>query len=187
VVETTFNNPGCESYPEYADVSVSANGEDFFYIGTVCKADNSVDISDAEIELDCAFFVRVANNDGLSTQAGDGYDVDGIIAIHNCTSDEDGGDEATIAANESNNTLTSYPNPTSGISQAVFVTGQTERATLEVYDMNGRRVETLFNEVAKAGVEYRMEFDGLRLPNGIYVYRLQTENQIIIDKFMIAK
>jgi len=188
VVETTFNNPGCESFPEYADVSVSTNGEDFFYIGTVCKADNSVDISDAEIDLECATFVRVANNDGLSTQAGDGFDVDGIIAIHNCDSDDDGGDEAEMASNiESNNTLTSFPNPTSGISQAVFVTGQTERATLEVYDMNGRLVEGLFSGIAESGVEYRIDFDGLRLPNGVYMYRLTTTSETVVEKFMIAK
>jgi len=188
VVETTFNNPGCEDFPEYADVSVSANGEDFFYIGTVCKGDNSVDISDAEIDLDCANFVRVANNDGLSTQPGDGFDVDGIIAIHNCDSDDDGGDEAEMTSNiESNNTLTSFPNPTSGISQAVFVTGQTERATLEVYDMNGRLVEGLFSGVAESGVEYRIDFDGLRLPNGVYMYRLTTTSETVVEKFMIAR
>jgi hypothetical protein len=116
--------------------------------------------------------------------------VDGIIAIHNCSDngEGDGGEEAGIVANDdSNNTLSSFPNPTNGLSQAIFVTGQTERATLEVYDMNGRLVEGLFSGMAEAGVEYRIDFDGLRLPNGIYVYRLQTENEVIIDKFIVAK
>ena len=188
VVETTFSSPGCEDYPEFADVSVSVDGEDFFYIGTVCKSDNSVDISDAEVDFDCVNFVRVANNDGLSTQAGDGFDVDGIIAIHNCDSDDDGdGEEAAMIADESTNTLSSYPNPTNGPSQAVFVTGQTERATLEVYDMKGRLVEGLFSGIAEAGVEYRLDFDGLRLPNGVYMYRLTTDSETIVEKFMIAK
>jgi len=188
VVETSFGNPGCEAYPEYADVSVSADGEDFYYIGTICKSDNSVDISDAEVSLDCVSYVRVANNDGL-TSTPDGFDVDGIIAIHNCDSDEDGegGEEAAMVADESNNMLSSYPNPTNGISQAVFITGQTERATLEVYDMNGRLVEGLFSGMAESGVEYRVDFDGLRLPNGVYMYRLTTESETIVEKFMIAK
>ena len=190
VVETTFSSPGCEDYPEFADVSVSVDGEDFFYIGTVCKSDNSVDISDAEVDFDCVNFVRVANNDGLSTQAGDGFDVDGIIAIHNCDSDDDGdgdGEEAAMIADENTNTLSSFPNPTNGLSQAVFVTGQTERATLEVYDMKGRLVEGLFSGMAEEGVEYRVDFDGLRLPNGVYMYRLTTDSETIVEKFMIAK
>jgi hypothetical protein len=189
VVETSFGNPGCEAYPEYADVSVSADGEDFYYIGTVCKSDNSVDISDAEVSLDCVSYVRVANNDGL-TSTPDGFDVDGIIAIHNCEGDgqAEGGEEAGIVANEnSNNTLSSFPNPTNGPSVAIFVTGQTERASLEVYDMNGRLVQGLFSGMAEAGVEYRIDFDGLALPNGVYMYRLTTDSETIIEKFMIAK
>jgi hypothetical protein len=116
--------------------------------------------------------------------------VDGIIAIHNCSDngEGDGGEEAGIVANDdSNNTLSSFPNPTNGLSQAIFVTGQTERATLEVYDMNGRLVEGLFSGMAEAGVEYRIDFDGLALPNGVYMYRLTTDSETIVEKFMIAK
>ena len=188
VVETTFGSTECEEFPEFADVSVSVDGEDFFYIGTVCKFDNSVDISDAEVELECVNFVRVANNDGLTTANGDGFDVDGIIAIHNCDSDDEGdGEEAAMIADENTNMLSSFPNPTNGLSQAIFVTGQTQRATLEVYDMNGRLVEGLFSGIAEEGVEYRLDFDGLRLPNGVYMYRLTTDSETIVEKFMIAK
>ena len=188
IVEVSFGNPGCESFPEYADVSVSEDGEDFYYIGTVCKSNPFVDISEAETEepLNCVYYVRVENNDELSTQAGDGFDVDGIIALHNC-------DQNAAKSIVSNNApaekaiLTAYPNPTNGPSVAVFVTGQTERATLEVYDMNGRLVEGLFSGIAEEGVEYRLDFDGLRLPNGVYMYRLTTESETIVEKFMIAK
>jgi hypothetical protein len=67
------------------------------------------------------------------------------------------------------------------------VTGQTERATLEVYDMNGRLVEGLFSGMAEGGVEYRVDFNGLDLPNGVYMYRLTTEKETIVEKFMIAR
>ena len=185
VIETTFNNPGCEEFPEYADVSVSEDGANFFFLETICKANNAVDISDAEVELDCVKYVRIANNDELTTQNGDGFDVDGVIAIHNCV-------QPPVVNNgqiapEGENTLASFPNPTSGMSQAVFVTGQTERATLEVYDINGRLVEGLFSGIAEAGVEYRIDFDGLALPNGVYMYRLTTESETKVDKFMIAR
>jgi len=201
VIETTFGNPGCDEYPEFADVTVSVDGQTFYYIGTVCKSTNSVDISDAvnseddsseeSVLLDCVNYVRVANNDELTTQNGDGFDVDGIIAIHNC----DNG-AANIASQEkveavssegSSNTLRSYPNPTDGLSQALFVTGQTEKASLEVYDMNGRLVKGLFSGVAEAGVEYRIDFDGLALPNGVYMYRLTSDSETVIERFMIAR
>jgi hypothetical protein len=53
--------------------------------------------------------------------------------------------------------------------------------------MNGRMVEGLFSGVAEGGVEYRMDFDGMDLPNGVYMYRLTTESETIIEKFMIAR
>jgi WD40 repeat protein len=83
VIETTFNNSvGCETYPEYADVYVSPNGTDFFLAGTVCKSDNAVDISDAG-PFDYIELVKLVNNDSLTTTP-DAFDVDGVIAIHNC-------------------------------------------------------------------------------------------------------
>ena len=83
--------------------------------------------------------------------------------------------------------LSSQPNPTDGISVVRFTTEKGTRATLEVYDMNGRNISTLFNQVANAGQEYRIDFDGSALPNGVYIYRLTTENEVVVEKFMIAR
>ena len=83
--------------------------------------------------------------------------------------------------------LTSFPNPTNGPSQVVFTTAATTRTLVEVFDMNGRNVETLFNQVAQEGQEYRIDFNGSNLPNGVYIYKLTTDNETIVDKFMIAK
>ena len=83
--------------------------------------------------------------------------------------------------------LNSQPNPTSGLSQVIFKTPETVRTLLEVYDMNGRNVATLFDQEAQGGSEYRLDFNGAALPNGVYIYRLTTEKQTIIEKFMIAK
>jgi len=83
--------------------------------------------------------------------------------------------------------LTSLPNPTSGPSQVVFTTAETGRTLVEVYDMSGRNVATLFNQEAQQGEEYRLDFNGTALPNGVYVYRLTTQNETIVEKFMIAR
>ncbi|MFT5903605.1 MAG: hypothetical protein ACI9O2_000459, partial [Flammeovirgaceae bacterium] len=64
---------------------------------------------------------------------------------------------------------------------------QAEMATLEVYDMNGRMVEALYSGIAQPGSDYRFEFNGTSLPNGIYIYRLTTESEVKAEKFMISK
>ncbi len=187
VVETSYNNPGCDAYPEFADVHVSVDGVNYFYAGTVCKGAAFIDIDDAG-PFDYINYVRISSND-LLTSSGDGFDLDGVVAIHNCDQDElqEAGTIVSNSLNDGTSTLTSFPNPTTGNSQVVFVAGETGKTVLEVYDMNGRNVETLFDRVANGGMEYRVDFNGSSLPNGIYIYRLTTENETTIDKFMITR
>ncbi len=195
VVETSFNNPGCEYFPEYADVEVSQDGTTWYYIGTVCKGDPFVDISDAEVALDCVTQVRVSNNDELTT-ALDGFDVDGVVALHNCIDDlisdndstEEETDEAIVELDaELTSELTSFPNPTTGSALVTFTSATTGYTTVDVYDMNGRKLKSVISQVVDAGVEYNVDFNGLDLPNGVYLYRLTNENETINSKFMIAR
>ncbi len=83
--------------------------------------------------------------------------------------------------------INSYPNPTEGISFVSFSVPVAGTATLEVYDMTGRLVDALFTGVAQPNSDYRFQFDGSNLPNGIYLYRLTTESGIITNKFMVSK
>ncbi len=84
-------------------------------------------------------------------------------------------------------TLVSSPNPTTGTSFAAFSVAEAQMATLEVYDMSGRKIAELFRQDVQANAEYKVEFDGANLPNGVYIYRLTTLNEVAIEKFMIAK
>lgn len=190
IVETSFNTTTCAQYKEYADVYVSQDGDNWFFAKTVCKFDGFVDISDAG-DFDYVNYVRIVNNDEL-TKTPDGFDVDGVVAIYNC---EVPGPEvhnpnppvSNITAVEGSATLSAYPNPTEGPSNVVFKTAETTRVLLEVYDMSGRNVATLFDQEAQQDKEYKLDFNGSKLPNGVYVYRLTTNNETIIEKFMIAK
>jgi streptogramin lyase len=192
VVETSYGNPGCDAYPEYADVYVSQDGEEFFFAETVCKSDNSVDISSAG-DLDYITVVKIVNNNDL-TSTPDGYDLDGVIAIHNCgdePDEENDGEESSteelvVVASE-NTFLSAYPNPTEGQTTIEINVAQTERAVVEVFDMNGRSVETLLNQDVQAGNTYRMSFEGSSLPNGIYVVKFVAESETVIEKIMIAR
>lgn len=84
-------------------------------------------------------------------------------------------------------TLTSQPNPTSAQSYVTFTNPVEAQTTLEVFDLNGRMITQLFNSHSAPGQEYRFEFDASQLPNGVYVYRLTTGREVLIEKFMIAR
>jgi hypothetical protein len=83
--------------------------------------------------------------------------------------------------------METFPNPTVGISNVTFKVQEVTEATLEVYDMSGRKVSQVFNGMAEPSSEYRFEFDGSSLPNGVYIYRLNTNEEVITEKFMIAR
>ncbi len=80
-----------------------------------------------------------------------------------------------------------FPNPTVGVSNVTFTVPEATEATLEVYDMSGRKVAQVFNGMAEPATDYRFEFDGSSLPNGVYIYRLNTNEEVITEKFMIAR
>lgn len=189
VVETSFGNPiGCETYPEFADVYVSMDGENYLFAKTVCKSDGFVDISDAG-PLPFVTHVKIVNNDELST-TGDSYDLDGVVALHNC--DEEGSiQEGVIAGTPGNNqggiSLDTYPNPSPGPINIEFTTDKEQHITLEVLDMSGRTVKAMFSQVANAGQVYRLDFNGSNLPNGMYITKLTSDSDISVKKVMIAR
>ncbi len=83
--------------------------------------------------------------------------------------------------------LTSFPNPTSAMSNVRFQTVFPEAATLEVYDLTGRRVAKLFEGTANPETTMSLQFDTSNLPQGIYVYRLITESATVVTRFMVVK
>lgn len=83
--------------------------------------------------------------------------------------------------------ISSFPNPTHNLSNVRFQVSAEGHSSLEVYDMNGRLVESLFNGFATPENDYKFSFSGAHLPPGIYIYRLTTQTETVIEKFMISK
>jgi hypothetical protein len=83
--------------------------------------------------------------------------------------------------------LSSFPIPTEGPSTVTFQMVEETNALLEVFDLSGRLIQTLFNSIAQPDIPYTFDFDGTVLPNGVYTYRLTTEQEVLIEKFMIAR
>jgi subtilisin family serine protease len=70
-----------------------------------------------------------------------------------------------------------YPNPFNPETVIGYQLSVADFVTLKVYDVLGREIQTLVNELKGAGI-YKINFNGLTshhspIPNGIYFYRLQ--------------
>ncbi len=79
-----------------------------------------------------------------------------------------------------------YPNPFNPTTNIRYSLAEASDVTLTVYDVLGRRVATLVNEVQSSG-QYTVNFDATRLASGTYIYRLQTGDFVSVKKMMLIK
>jgi hypothetical protein len=68
-----------------------------------------------------------------------------------------------------------FPNPFNGTTSITLDIASRGNVTLRIYDVLGRTVETLVDEVKAAG-PYSVQFDGSRFASGVYFCRLTTNN-----------
>ncbi len=80
-----------------------------------------------------------------------------------------------------------YPNPFNPETVVKFSVENTGRATLDVYNVLGQKVATLFDEVAEAGQYYRVRISATNLATGLYVYRLQSGIRTDVKKMLLLK
>ena len=79
-----------------------------------------------------------------------------------------------------------YPNPFNPSTVISYQLPVNSHITLKVYDVIGREVATLVNEVKEAG-RYSTQFDGTKLSSGIYVARLQSGGKVQLKKMLLLK
>ena len=79
-----------------------------------------------------------------------------------------------------------YPNPFNPTTAISYQLSALSDVTLKVYDVLGREVATLVNEIERPG-HYEVQFDGSRFASGVYFYRLVAEGQIITKKMVLMK
>ncbi len=80
-----------------------------------------------------------------------------------------------------------YPNPFNPATEIQFSVETTGKTTLEVYNLVGRKVATLFNDVAEAGHYYKARLDGKGIASGMYFYRLQSGMRTEVRKMTLLK
>jgi len=79
-----------------------------------------------------------------------------------------------------------YPNPFNPSTSINFDLPIDGKVSLKLYDMNGREVMTLLNEVRSAGY-YSVNFNASNMSSGVYFYTLSADNFTATKKMMLVK
>lgn len=79
-----------------------------------------------------------------------------------------------------------YPNPFNPVTQITYQLPETSEVTLKVFDVTGRMVTTLVNEIQSPGT-HTVPFNAGHLSSGLYLYRLEAEDQVFTRKLMLVK
>ena len=82
--------------------------------------------------------------------------------------------------------IRNYPNPFNASTEIEYTIPYTSSVILEVYDLQGRILNNLVDEMQPAG-EYSASFQAEHLSSGIYFCVLKTELQTITTKMILMK
>ena len=93
----------------------------------------------------------------------------------------------TSAAPQSFGLTQNFPNPFNPMTTIRFSVKQTGVTSVKVYDITGREVAELFNDVASAGQSYAVQFNGANLASGTYLYVLQSPGTREVKKMQLLK
>jgi outer membrane protein assembly factor BamB len=136
-------------YPETALYGFDLdNGDQLFY-------DNSFSYLNQPIIANHQLFVGSGNR---------------VIVFENDNTGTDDSREASLHGFELKQ---NYPNPFNSTTSISFFLPQSEFVSLKIYNTLGEEMYTLVNEKRTAGL-HRIDFDGTRLPDGIYFYKINA-------------
>jgi hypothetical protein len=79
-----------------------------------------------------------------------------------------------------------YPNPFNPVTAIRYDVIKAGQVTIKVYDITGREVEVLINEIKTPG-SYNVWFNASSLSSGIYFYTMQTEDYFESKKMVLLK
>lgn len=106
----------------------------------------------------------------------DKYSVDGTLGVPN--SEQYSPADFSLSQN--------YPNPFNPTTHIRFEVPKESFVKLAVFDLLGREIKILVQEVKSAGV-YEAEFNASGLPSGTYLYRFQNEGFVQTKKMILIK
>ncbi|MCB0726386.1 MAG: T9SS type A sorting domain-containing protein [Ignavibacteriae bacterium] len=79
-----------------------------------------------------------------------------------------------------------YPNPFNPVTNLEFGISELGLVSLKVYDVMGREVVTLINEIKEPGY-YRVKFNAANLSSGVYYYKMTAGDFVAVKKLVVLK
>lgn len=79
-----------------------------------------------------------------------------------------------------------YPNPFNPVTRINYAIAKEGFVKLTIYDLLGREVNVLVNEVKNAGY-YSVDFNGVNLSSGVYFYKLESNGFVDTKKLTLIK
>ncbi|MCL5020697.1 MAG: T9SS type A sorting domain-containing protein [Bacteroidetes bacterium] len=90
------------------------------------------------------------------------------------------------ASPQSYTLLQNYPNPFNSITQVIYHLAAPGMVSVELYDVLGRKVETLVHGFQSSGL-HRVSLNASKLASGVYICRLTTPNRQMTTKLVLEK
>ena len=87
---------------------------------------------------------------------------------------------------EDYNLFQNYPNPFNPSTTIRYSIIKADVVRIKIYDILGREVKTLVNELEQAGT-YEVQFDASGLASGIYLYRIESGSFVQSKKMILLK
>jgi len=177
IVETSYGNPVCNSYPERASVEGSLDGETWFSLTSedICQ-DGLIDINNAGVIQ----YVRIIDRSAASQFSGsaDGFDVDAVVVLNS------GCGESIDQSKVQDNVLTLdevssasvYPNPFSNSLQLDVTTGLQDNSVLiEISNYLGQQISSeRMNVSTSSNIVHQVNTEALQ--KGVYFVTITTNS-----------
>jgi len=181
VVETTFGNATCASYPEKAQFEGSLDGMSWTSLGELCL-DGQIDVSAAG----AIQYLRISDRSAASAFGGtaDGYDVDGIVAINTLCATAPTpriiGDVVTVDEMAS---LSLFPNPATEYTIVRLEGTQNDEAwTIELIDAAGRVITRESLKASVGSYEYFLKLNAYE--SGVYTVRAYNNANQLVERLV---
>jgi hypothetical protein len=105
-----------------------------------------------------------------------------------------GGDSATVVIDDLIDKLPSrfalfqnYPNPFNASTVIRYMLPEPSQVTIEIYNILGRRVETLVDERQQVAGYHQVVWNARDLSSGIYLYRIQAGHYLQTNKMILLR
>jgi len=209
IIDTEYWNPRSENVEPQLNL-ITPNGGEIWNVGEQKQITwNSQNVKDINIELstdDGNSWISIAN----SISTANGVYIDTVqnfpslfcrvkitdaanSALYDISDTSFTIDLASDVTEEYNNHIPNdyqlsqnYPNPFNPSTLISFGIPESGLVSLKIYNLLGEEVRTLINNFKTAGT-YRIEFNGIGLPTGVYLYRLQTTSFVDTKKMLLIK